>query len=157
MGMRLAERYRVDLPGLQATCEANYARLLSLLPRMREQTGQRRIALDGPPATQVLWLQTTACGPYTSLVEVREEGGYAWLPAPLLQVRVYHDARMAEVISAAHCRTLRPRYAYPNPAMHQPDEKLQLNLFLGEWLTHGLRTGYPLDEPLHWQPLTPEH
>jgi uncharacterized protein YqiB (DUF1249 family) len=25
--------------------------------------------------------------------------------------------------------------------MHQPDEKLQLNRFLGEWLAHGLAHG----------------
>lgn len=157
MGLMLAERYRVDLPGLQAVCEANYARLQRLLPDMRGQTRLRRIALGTLPQAQILCLHVSACGPYTSVVEVREEGGAAWLPQPVLQVRVYHDARMAEVVSAAHCRYLQPRYAYPNPSMHQPDEKLQLNLFLGEWLTHSLRSGCPLDEPLHWSPLSHEH
>ena len=32
----LRDRYRVDLVGLQAACEANYARLMRLLPQMRE-------------------------------------------------------------------------------------------------------------------------
>ena len=37
MGLNLLrERYRVDLASLQATCEANYARLMRLLPDMRE-------------------------------------------------------------------------------------------------------------------------
>jgi uncharacterized protein YqiB (DUF1249 family) len=31
--------------------------------------------------------------------------------------------------------------------MHQPDEKLQLNRFLGEWLEHGLSHGHFLDLP----------
>lgn len=155
----LAERYRVDLSGLQATCEANYARLMRLLPGMREQSalgqpmlGQpmlRRLALSAGDATlAVLALKVTEAGPYTSTVEVLEEPGLAWLPAPRLEVRVYHDARMAEVTGAEHCRRLRPRYAYPNPAMHQPDEKTQLNLFLGEWLGHYLACGHLAENPV---------
>jgi uncharacterized protein YqiB (DUF1249 family) len=31
--------------------------------------------------------------------------------------------------------------------MHQPDEKLQLNCFLGEWLAHGLAHGHTVDMP----------
>ena len=42
----LRERYRVDLVELQAACEANYARLLRLLPDMREAQGERRVALS---------------------------------------------------------------------------------------------------------------
>ncbi|THG82507.1 DUF1249 domain-containing protein [Pseudomonas sp. A-1] len=166
---QLAERYRVDLTGLQAACEANYARLMRLLPGMREQAalrqpmlgqpmlgqpmlGQpvlRRLALSaGDTTLAVLALRVTEAGPYTSTVEVREEPGLAWLPAPRLEVRVYHDARMAEVTGAEHCRRLHPRYAYPNPAMHQPDEKIQLNLFLGEWLSHYLRCGHLAENPV---------
>ena len=42
----LRERYRVDLVELQAACEANYARLMRLLPNMREHTESRRVALS---------------------------------------------------------------------------------------------------------------
>ncbi len=66
------------------------------------------------------------------------------LPVPHLEVQVYHDARMAEVVSAEHTRRLRSIYPYPNEAMHQPDEKAQLNLFLGEWLSHCLACGHEL-------------
>lgn len=41
-----AQRYRVDLASLQATCEANYARLMRLLPDMREAQASRRVALS---------------------------------------------------------------------------------------------------------------
>jgi len=61
---------------------------------------------------------------------------------PELEVRVYHDARMAEVVSAGASRHLLGRYPYPNQAMYQPDEKSQLNLFLGEWLSHCLACGH---------------
>ena len=43
----LRERYRVDLVELQAACEANYARLLRLLPDMRHAPEARRKAVPG--------------------------------------------------------------------------------------------------------------
>jgi uncharacterized protein YqiB (DUF1249 family) len=41
---------------------------------------------------------------------------------------------------------LRPRYEYPNRAMYQADEKLQINQFLGELLTLALREGHQVDD-----------
>ena len=146
MALSLAERYRVDLVGLQSACEANYARLMRLLPGMREHPALRRVAVSAGDAVQsVLALTVTEAGPYTSTVELREESALAWLPAPRLEVRVYHDARMAEVIGAEQARRLMAIYPYPNQAMHQPDEKNQLNLFLGEWLAHCLACGHEME------------
>ena len=79
---------------------------------------------------------------HTTTLCVRQEHSLPWLPVPQLEVRVYHDARMAEVVSAENARRLHIRYPYPNAAMHQPDEKSQLNLFLGEWLSHCLACGH---------------
>lgn len=50
MAVKARERYRVDLIGLQAACEANYARLMRLLPDMRH--APRRGALLSPMATR---------------------------------------------------------------------------------------------------------
>ena len=102
MGLNLLrERYRVDLASLQATCEANYARLMRLLPDMREAQASRRVALsEGERLLGVLALEVTEACPYTTTLQVRQELGLPWLPAPRLEVRVYHDARMAEVIGA---------------------------------------------------------
>jgi uncharacterized protein YqiB (DUF1249 family) len=140
----LRERYRVDLVELQAACEANYARLMQLLPAMREAVGaQRRVALSqGEHALGVLALEVLETCPYTSTLSVRQEFSLPWLPVPHMEVRVYHDARMAEVIGAQSARRFRGVYPYPNADMHQPDEKTQLNLFLGEWLSHCLACGH---------------
>ncbi|TBV01011.1 DUF1249 domain-containing protein [Phytopseudomonas dryadis] len=144
----LRERYRVDLIELQAACEANYARLMRLLPAMREATGARRVALSqGERQLGILALEVVESCPYTSTVQVRQEHSLPWLPVPQLEVRVYHDARMAEVIGAQSARRFRGIYPYPNAAMHQPDEKTQLNVFLGEWLSHCLACGHEM-EPL---------
>ncbi|MEK1908425.1 MAG: DUF1249 domain-containing protein [Pseudomonas sp.] len=141
----LRERYRVDLVELQTACEANYARLLRLLPAMRDETNERRVALSqGDQLLGVLVLQVLEACPYTTTLRVSQEHSLPWLPVPKLEVRVYHDARMAEVISAENARRFRSIYTYPNAAMHQPDEKTQLNLFLGEWLTHCLACGHEL-------------
>ncbi|SDM61672.1 hypothetical protein SAMN05660875_106249 [Stutzerimonas balearica DSM 6083] len=146
MAMRLArERYRVDLRELQAACEANYLRLTRLLPEMREVGATRRIALSqGDLALGVLTLEVLESCPYTSTVQVSQAQCLSWLPVPKMEVRVYHDARMAEVVRAENARRLRSIYAYPNAQMHQPDEKSQLNLFLGEWLSHCLACGHEL-------------
>lgn len=142
----LRERYRVDLVELQAACEANYARLMQLLPAMREGAAPRRVALSqGERLLGVLALEVLESCPYTSTLSVRQEHSLAWLPVPQMEVRVYHDARMAEVIGAQSARRFRGIYPYPNAAMHQPDEKTQLNLFLGEWLSHCLACGYELE------------
>ncbi|MCU1723545.1 MULTISPECIES: DUF1249 domain-containing protein [Pseudomonas] len=139
------ERYRVDLVGLQAACEANYARLMRLLPDMRNATSSRRIGMtQGDQMLGVLTLEVVLACPYTTTLRVRQEHSLPWLPVPQLEVQVYHDARMAEVISAEHARRFRSVYPYPNESMHQPDEKAQLNLFLGEWLTHCLACGHEL-------------
>jgi uncharacterized protein YqiB (DUF1249 family) len=141
----LRERYRVDLAGLQAACEANYARLMRLLPDMRTTQSSRRIGMtQGDQMLGVLVLDVLLACPYTTTLRVRQEHSLPWLPVPHLEVQVYHDARMAEVVSAEHARRLRSIYPYPNEAMHQPDEKAQLNLFLGEWLSHCLACGHEL-------------
>jgi uncharacterized protein YqiB (DUF1249 family) len=53
---------------------------------------------------------------------------------PRMTIRLYHDARMAEVISSQDVFQVKPRYDYPNKNMHQQDEKQQINQFLNEWL-----------------------
>ena len=96
----------------------------------------------------VLVLTVTESCPYTTTVQISQQDCLPWLPVPQLDVRVYHDARMAEVIGAENARRFRGIYSYPNAQMHQPDEKNQLNLFLGEWLGHCLACGHELESVL---------
>ncbi|HCC61557.1 MAG TPA: DUF1249 domain-containing protein [Pseudomonas sp.] len=143
---RTRERYRVDLLEIQAACEANYLRLMRLLPEMRNRPDTRRIAMSqGDRLLGVLVLTVTESCPYTTTVQISQQDCLPWLPVPQMDVRVYHDARMAEVIGAENARRFRGIYSYPNAQMHQPDEKNQLNLFLGEWLGHCLACGHELE------------
>ena len=136
------ERYRVDLLELQAACEANYLRLMRLLPGMRSGCEARRIAISqGDLLLGVLVLEVLESCPYTTTVRVSQEHCLSWLPVPKMEVRVYHDARMAEVVRAENARRFRGIYHYPNAQMHQPDEKNQLKLFLGGWVVLLLARG----------------
>ncbi|MDX9875287.1 MAG: DUF1249 domain-containing protein [Spongiibacteraceae bacterium] len=120
-----------------AECELNYARLARLLPRHGGDRRDLGVGSDG-----LVTLEVTERSPYTTTVRICQRHGSTALPAPRLTVRVYHDARLAEVIEFCDRRRVWPRYDYPNPAMHQPDEKAQWNRFLGDWLSLCLRQGW---------------
>lgn len=63
-----------------------------------------------------------------------------------LEVRLYHDASVAEVIACEGQRHFKARHEYPNKKMYQTDEKAQLNRFLGELLERCLTQGRVVNE-----------
>lgn len=130
------------LRNLLAIAEVNHALLLQLMPAMREE-GVREFVVTGPSGTDSdVCFTVLERGPYTTLltvVETRATDG--WVAPMRASVRLSHDARVAEVIEFHRHRRLLARYVYPNPGMLQPDEKLQVNRLLGEWLQHCLRWG----------------
>lgn len=135
-------RYQVNLAADMAECEANYARLQRLLPELG-----RDHHVFGVGANLQVRVDVIERSPYTTTLEFCQLPAAIATVAPRLTVRVYHDARLAEVVAFTSRRRVQPRYDYPNPAMHQPDEKSQWNRFLGEWLSHCLRHGFTLDRP----------
>lgn len=147
--MTLKDRYRVDLAELQAICEANYARLLRLLPEHRQAGLQRRISTGDEDGASELLLEVIEVNPYTTSLLLQHVHAWPWSGPQTLEVRLYHDARLAEVISRQH-RPYLGHYDYPNAAMYQPDEKHQLNLFLGEWLGHCQTYGYESQAVADW-------
>lgn len=133
-------RYKIDLPAMMADCEANYQSLQRLLAGA--DGCDACILLDGRDSGVVLRVREQT--PYTSLVEMSVQEGPAtpaWLAAPTLLVRLYHDARMAEVVSFAGFRTAQLRGEAASRALFHNDEKVQWNGFLAEWLRYCLRHG----------------
>jgi uncharacterized protein YqiB (DUF1249 family) len=131
-------RYSIDLAGLHATCESNYARLLQLFPDY-ETANCREFQLRGGQRVRIDIVERCR---YTTLMRVCQRGGTDdWLTPPQFDLRVYHDARMVEVSSFQASDRIAARYEYPNPDMHARDEKTQQNLFLAEWLSHCLEQG----------------
>ncbi|WP_346837727.1 DUF1249 domain-containing protein [Microbulbifer sp. SAOS-129_SWC] len=138
--------YRVDLPAYHADCDANYLRLCKLLPELASREHWRYRMPHG--ALEVAVLERSR---YTTEVRLRarEEradnaAGGRWLAPPPITVRLYHDARMAEVVAIDGRGPLGGigiDCPYPNPRMERADERQQANRFLGEWLGHCLANG----------------
>lgn len=136
--MTRRQRYRVDLREMMTQCEANYLHLMRLMPLLRERDAVRLTlpAAGDEGASRTVLLRVLDRARYTTELELEQERLHTLLPAPALTVRLYHDARSAEVTGARPYRRVAARHPYPNPAMHQQDEKLQLNRHLAEWLRH---------------------
>jgi len=132
-----AKRYVPKLANLQATCAANYGRLMRLLPDIDQEALTFRFGVSQSLHYQIRILQ---CEAYTTTLEMRQCGSESDnYMQPVMQVRLYHDARMAEVLGFQKMGRFRASYPYPNGLMHQPNEKEQVNHFLAEWLSFCLK------------------
>lgn len=132
--MTVSRRYRLDFRDLMAQCESNYARLLPLIRALGEHDSLDLALGHGRPRT--VCIRVLERSPYTTTLRLQDQALHDAIPGPRLTVRLYHDARVAEVTEASPFRRIQARYPYPNSRMHQRDEKAQWNRFLGEWLTH---------------------
>lgn len=163
-------RYRVNLAAYMRTCDQNYSRLLTLIPALESDRsgtsgkldaesqkcelgnkkewefligsagyGTEKLAGRPPIRIKVTLLEAFA---YTSTLEIQVQSGFpAWSPAPVIVVRMYHDANTAEPISYQGHRQIPARCAVPNAGMYHQDEKRQINEFLAEWLRLCLSSG----------------
>lgn len=171
--------YSIDLIKQMAECDANFIRLLKLLPYLQAYRDRSFLehallhasleelndgmcisdsepekALEGLSSKFVIAdLENTSdqvtvemklveAFKYTTTLEITQQPELKqWMTNPSMLVRVYHDACTAEVVSYQGHRNLKPRYSRPNPQMYHADEKMQVNAFLGEWLTLCLKVG----------------
>lgn len=129
--------YHVDLPELMRVYETNYAKLNALLPTQPVPEEVRCYQA----AQQTYQLQVQEVTKYTTLVKIFQRDEVCLYPLPSMSVRLYHDARVAEVCDSEQMGRIRARYDYPNDKMAQKDEKAQINRFLGDWLTFCLKHG----------------
>lgn len=144
----MKRKYIPDLTKQMAQCEANYMRLMKLMPDL-DECDERTYQVSWPDHQACLRLEVEERFTYTSTLLVSQQHDHEspWLEPPTLVVRLYHDASMAEVICMRRRKQLAGVYSYPNKQMSHPDEKIQLNQYLGEWLSHCLSHGH-LMEPV---------
>jgi uncharacterized protein YqiB (DUF1249 family) len=142
---------KIRLADLHGHCELNYVRLMRLCPEMRIMP--RREFRAGDRQQFSLQLEVTERCAYTTMIKLGlSMDGLRWAGFQNIQVRIYHDARMAEVVECDEQRVGLIRYTYPNRSMYQPDEKMQLNQFLGVWLDYFLARGCRSDKSPAWIP-----
>ena len=141
---RSKERYRVDLTSYHADCDANYLRLCKLMPELATNHSWSYQMPNGTLEVAVVERSrytTEVCLQATSREKSNET---SWLTPPPITVRLYHDARMAEVVAVDGQGPVGGdglNFSYPNPAMHNEDERQQVNRYLSEWLAHCLANG----------------
>ncbi|PCJ14628.1 MAG: hypothetical protein COB04_14785 [Gammaproteobacteria bacterium] len=155
-------RHTPDLSGFIVRCEANYRLLLKLMPDIQDDD---ELDFGLAPLQQTFGyinISVTERCKYTTTITITQTNhahsdlspedqdleSEAWLQESTMSIRLYHDARMAEVLSFQKQGRIKPSYEYPNRKMFQRDEKAQLNQFLGEWLNYCLRVGQVLDNPM---------
>lgn len=140
--------YQPNLVSLMNLCANNYMLLLKLQADKVQTNEKRQFFINKFLAYTVQVLEVTR---YTSLITITQDELKTVEPGvlkvmlsalrPRMTIRLYHDARMAEVISNQDVVQVKPRYDYPNAHMHQQDEKQQINQFLNEWLHLCLEMG----------------
>lgn len=132
MTKEMGRKYVPKVANMHKVCEVNYGRLLRLLPDCDTQDLQYQFEVN---VSLIYTIKIIDCSRYTSTLEMSQKSqmGFEFL-RPVVQVRLYHDAKMAEVISAQNIGSLKPSYQYPNIKMYQKNEKEMVNLFLAEWL-----------------------
>jgi len=135
---RVRRKYIPDLKEFMALCASNYAKVTRIVNLAEVELGQSfSIAIDNQPNLLITLKQQSQ---HTATYELEQESAQVGLKRRYL-VRLYHDAKVAEVLSGLNKGMLPPVFPYPNEQMKQPDEKIQLNRFLSEWLNFCLEFG----------------
>lgn len=135
----MQQRYVVDVAELHRLTERNYAGLLPLLNQLESQTAITLYAGENLAFN----LRCVNEARYTSDVEIEQlKPDWADYLRAKMTVRLYHDVRMAEIISSQGVTRLAARYQQPNRDMRHRDEKHQVNQFLADWLTLCQKQGH---------------
>lgn len=131
-----------------AECDLNYERLMRLFPTVR-QDELRCISLLGTSEEHdqgtLVELRVVERSRYTTLIQLVQRPQLSWGRSPNMRIRMYHDAKSAEVVEYQHQNRFHGSYEMPNRRMRQRDEKAQLNQFLGEYLRYCLAVGGAID------------
>ncbi len=136
MSAHKPKRYQPYVPDFLSLCERNYAQLRHLLPRSGQVGDALQIQVS---AADKYLLKLLELCKFTTTVRIEHYSDphapaavTSWL-RPQFEVRLYHDARLAEVVACQQVRQFKAVYDYPNTDMLQPDEKRQINLLLRDW------------------------
>lgn len=154
-------RYTVDLAAMHALYEWNYARLQKLL---RGAGAHERIGIMSPlefawaaetvdagaslvqPVLQLARVERTRYTETWRLAQMTQT--MPWCPELDMEVRIYHDARMADVLRFQTARRIPAIVPAAHAGGWRVNEKQLVNQFLGDCLQHCLSHGLPRDPVL---------
>lgn len=125
---------RLNLASLHRECELNYARIMEFVAN-HDAVGS---CFSANVRQQSIVFTVTEITKYTLTMSVAIQSmAPKWVPEIDLKVRIYHDAKMAEVIEWCSDRTI-PWELVENKGLQSRDEKWQWNVFFSELLSQGI-------------------
>jgi len=145
---QVVRRYTVDIAATHALYELNYERLRRLLKGagIKEQTSTIIEFEWGSEALQLSRMERTK---YTETWRLAQATPVLpWCPQLDMELRVYHDARMADVLRFQSARRLQAITTNGHVSGWRVNEKQLVNHFLGDCLHHCLHYGLPRDPRL---------
>ena len=139
--------YVPDLVKDLAQCDVNYYRLLKVFPEIDELEKKQFGLKTVDDERVVVEIEVLERCPFTTVLELNVQiyPEHKIIKWPKLQMRVYRDTKSAEVISFDKYRRFNQAYDFCNERLFQPDEKSQVNRYLGELLEHFMVRGYSLN------------
>lgn len=141
-------QYKPDLNELISQCELNYALLVRLCPKLNNKEPQNRsfsgnntagdtkqIEFRGDSNMLHLCLAISDVARYTTTMKLNISSPRIRLNHSMeLIIRMYHDAKMLEVMEGSGPSALKAIYTGPQHSLKTVDEKRQINRFIGECL-----------------------
>lgn len=130
------QRQNFNLACLHKECELNYSRITRLIG-VNPDLGSLFCMTQNSQSEIQFEVTDTARFTTTLTIKIVSEIP-KWLPSIDMQVRVYRDARMAEVVEWCSDNCI-PWALVERKGPQSRDEKWQWNIFLGELLYQALR------------------
>ncbi len=142
-GIRLVPRR--SFAGLMALYESNYHRLAQLIEPLDDPPARARSHVVADP---VLHLETLERCRYTATLRLTYwfDSEHGLLPDPDLVVRIYQDARMAEVTSCCEFHRHRLLRPWVTPGGEEIQERWARNQMFYKWLEFCLEKGHRLGQ-----------
>lgn len=125
---------RLRIRSLMPIYEENYRLLRALVPAIGRETAPVTFLLGRSPRIAITIRDRAPYTSTASLVHAFDIGDGRWVRNMEMELRIYHDARLIEVLAYQGHGRFAPIYRFPNRRMLGPLEKQQVNVFFGEWL-----------------------
>ena len=126
---------------LMALYESNHRRLEALAGALRSLDGWHRSSVQGDVDLE---LRVTERSPYTTMLQLTyvfsDDGSVP--SAPDMEIRVYHDARLAEAHAWANTHEHPLLRGWRQHAGLDLDQRWARNVMLNKWLEYGLERGH---------------
>ncbi len=126
---------------LEQICESNYQKLLRLIPDLFTF---KETAIGLAAHNTMLHLKVIEHTPYTMTVELSYcfNKNLEEFLEPAVNIRIYLDAQLAEVISDHARASVAQVFKDPGLSREIMNYKWRLNYFLQKWLDHCLKKDY---------------